>query len=40
MPTFPTSPEVNPGNSFHVAASDGERCARATLDFIARHGRA
>lgn len=27
---------VLPGNSFHVAASDAERCARATLDFIAR----
>jgi len=29
---------VVPGNSFHVAASDAERCARATLDFIDRHG--
>ena len=29
---------VVPGNSFHVAASDAERCAQATLDFIARHG--
>jgi pimeloyl-ACP methyl ester carboxylesterase len=29
---------VIPGNSFHVAASDAERCARATLDFIDRHG--
>ena len=29
---------VIPGNSFHVAASDAERCARATLDFIGRHG--
>jgi pimeloyl-ACP methyl ester carboxylesterase len=28
---------VVPGNSFHVAASDAERCALATLDFIARH---
>lgn len=28
---------VIPGNSFHVAASDAERCAHATLDFIARH---
>jgi 3-oxoadipate enol-lactonase len=27
---------VIPGNSFHVAASDAERCAQATLDFIAR----
>jgi len=27
---------VIPGNSFHVAASDAEPCARATLDFIAR----
>lgn len=31
---------VVPGNSFHVAASDAERCARATLDFIDRHGAA
>jgi len=29
---------VMPGNSFHVAASDAERCAQATLDFIDRHG--
>ena len=29
---------VMPGNSFHVAASDAERCAQATLDFIARRG--
>src|SRR5215470_11879378 len=29
---------VVPGNSFHVAASDAERCARATLDFVDRHG--
>jgi len=29
---------VIPGNSFHVAASDAERCARATLDFIDRRG--
>jgi len=29
---------VIPGNSFHVAASDAERCAQATLDFIGRHG--
>ena len=27
---------VLPGNSFHAAASDAERCAEATLDFIAR----
>ena len=27
---------VIPGNSFHVAASDAERCAQATLEFIAR----
>ena len=27
---------VLPGNSYHVAASHAERCARATLDFIAR----
>jgi pimeloyl-ACP methyl ester carboxylesterase len=30
---------VIPGNSFHVAASDAERCARATLDFIGRRVR-
>src|SRR5262245_10654378 len=29
---------VVPGNSYHVAASEAERCAEATLDFIARHG--
>jgi pimeloyl-ACP methyl ester carboxylesterase len=29
---------VIPGNSFHVAASDAERCAGATLDFIGRRG--
>jgi len=29
---------VIPGNSFHVAASDAERCALATLDFIDRRG--
>ena len=27
---------VIPGNSYHVAASHAERCAEATLDFIAR----
>ena len=27
---------VLPGNSYHVAASDAEPCARATLDFIKR----
>jgi len=27
---------VIPGNSYHVAASDAERCAQAALDFIAR----
>ena len=27
---------VLPGNSYHVAASDTEKCARATLDFISR----
>jgi len=31
---------VVPGNSFHVAASDAERCAQATLNFIDRHGTA
>lgn len=28
---------VLPGNSYHVAASDPERCAQAALDFIKRH---
>jgi 3-oxoadipate enol-lactonase len=28
---------VLPGNSYHVAASHAERCAQATLDFIARN---
>ena len=28
---------VLPGNSYHVAASHAERCADATLDFIARN---
>ena len=40
MPTLPIAPAyqmlVLPGNSYHVAASDAERCAQATLDFIAR----
>ena len=27
---------VLPGNSYHVATSDSERCAQATLEFIAR----
>jgi pimeloyl-ACP methyl ester carboxylesterase len=31
---------VVPGNSYHVAASDAERCAQATLEFIARKGAA
>ena len=31
---------VLPGNSFHVAASDPELCAQATLDFIAKNGAA
>jgi 3-oxoadipate enol-lactonase len=30
---------VIPGNSYHVAASDAERCAQATLEFIARRHR-
>jgi 3-oxoadipate enol-lactonase len=30
---------VLPGNSYHVAASHAERCAQATLDFIARNSR-
>jgi len=29
---------VLPGNSYHVAASDAERCAQATLDFRCRSG--
>jgi 3-oxoadipate enol-lactonase len=29
---------VVPGNSYHVAASDAERCAQATHEFIDRHG--
>ena len=28
---------VLPGDSYHVAASDADRCAQATLDFINRH---
>jgi hypothetical protein len=27
---------VLPGNSYHVAVSDAERCAQATLEFIFR----
>ena len=30
---------VLPGDSFHVAASDPERCAEALLDFLARHSK-
>src|SRR3989442_484504 len=30
---------VLPGNSYHVAATHAERCAQATLEFIARRGR-
>lgn len=29
---------VLPGDSYHVAASDADQCARATLDFIKRAG--
>jgi len=29
---------VLPGDSYHVAVTDAERCAQATLDFIAQHG--
>lgn len=29
---------VLPGDSYHVAASDADRCARETLDFITRAG--
>jgi hypothetical protein len=28
---------VLPGDSFHVAATDPDRCAQALLDFIARN---
>ena len=28
---------VLPGDSYHVATSDADACARATLDFIGRH---
>jgi hypothetical protein len=28
---------VLPGDSYHVAATHAERCAAATLDFIAAH---
>ncbi|HEX2829868.1 MAG TPA: alpha/beta hydrolase [Burkholderiales bacterium] len=28
---------VLPGNSFHVAATDPDACAQATLEFLARH---
>jgi 3-oxoadipate enol-lactonase len=31
---------VLPGDSFHVAATDPERCAEALLDFLARHANA
>jgi pimeloyl-ACP methyl ester carboxylesterase len=31
---------VLPGNSYHVAATHAERCAAATLDFIAAHAAA
>ena len=35
--TIPDSElRVLPGNSYHVAASDAERCAQATLEFISR----
>jgi 3-oxoadipate enol-lactonase len=30
---------ILPGNSYHVAASHAEDCARATLDFVARNSR-
>lgn len=29
---------VLPGDSYHPAASDAERCAKATIDFIVRNG--
>lgn len=28
---------VLPGDSFHVAATDPDRCAAALLDFLVRH---
>jgi 3-oxoadipate enol-lactonase len=28
---------VLPGNSYHVAATDPDRCAQATLEFVAKH---
>jgi len=31
---------VLPGDSFHVAATDPDRCAAALLEFLARHGNA
>ncbi len=31
---------VLPGNSYHIAVSDAEACARATLDFIGQSGMA
>jgi pimeloyl-ACP methyl ester carboxylesterase len=36
--TIPKSElRVLPGNSYHVAASDAERCAEATIEFIERN---
>jgi 3-oxoadipate enol-lactonase len=29
---------VLPGDSYHIAVTDPDRCARATLEFIQRHG--
>jgi pimeloyl-ACP methyl ester carboxylesterase len=29
---------VLPGDSYHVAASDAEQCAQATLQFVERRG--
>lgn len=29
---------VLPGNSYHVAVTDSEKCAKATLEFIAQSG--
>src|SRR4030095_9759702 len=34
QPTRDSELLVIPGNSYHVAASDAERCAHAALDFI------
>lgn len=44
MPVFECAPGVQMhyvvGDSFHSAATDPDRCARETREFIARHGMA